>query len=97
MRPTWVEEGKRMPIYEYVCASCSHSFEVRQRFSDDPVTTCPQCGGTVRRVLFPAGIIFKGSGFYITDNRKPASSSTDASDGAKASATSSAGSARDED
>lgn len=59
-----------MPLYEYACESCGHRFEIRQHFSDEPVTTCPECGATVHRVLHPAGIIFKGSGWYITDSRK---------------------------
>jgi len=59
-----------MPIYEYRCQSCRRSFERTQRFSDDPLTTCPACGGPVRRVLHPVGIIFKGSGWYSTDSRK---------------------------
>lgn len=58
-----------MPIYEYACGSCGHHFEAKQRFSDDPIADCPECGQTVRRVLHPAGIIFKGSGFYINDSR----------------------------
>lgn len=86
-----------MPIYEYACTCCNHSFEVRQRFSDDPITTCPECGGVVRRLLFPAGIIFKGSGFYITDNRKSSPESTNGHEGAKTSATSRAGISSDED
>lgn len=59
-----------MPIYEYECTSCGHRFEVKQRFSDDPVATCPTCGNSVRRLLHPAGIIFRGSGFYITDYKR---------------------------
>ena len=58
-----------MPIYEYACGSCGHHFEAKQRFSDEPIAKCPECGQTVRRVLHPAGIIFKGSGFYINDSR----------------------------
>jgi|SRR5581483_12278620 len=58
-----------MPIYEYECSACRNRFERSQRFSDPPVTECPECGGPVRRVLFPAGIVFKGSGWYITDSR----------------------------
>ncbi len=58
-----------MPIYEYACGSCGHHFEARQKFSDDPISKCPECGQTVRRVFHPAGIIFKGSGFYINDSR----------------------------
>ncbi len=59
-----------MPTYEYACETCNHVFEIRQRFSDEPISTCPECGAFVRRVLHPAGVIFKGSGFYLTDNRK---------------------------
>lgn len=59
-----------MPIYEYACESCGHVFEIRQRFSDEPILICPECGAAVRRVLHPVGVIFKGSGFYLTDNRK---------------------------
>ncbi len=59
-----------MPRYDYECRTCGTRFEVRQRVADDPLSTCPTCGGTVRRVFHPVGIIFKGSGFYVTDNRK---------------------------
>ena len=57
-----------MPTYEYLCNHCSHRFETWQKMSDDPLTTCPKCGQHIRRVLFPAGIVFKGSGFYKTDH-----------------------------
>ncbi len=57
-----------MPTYEYLCRTCSHRFETWQKMTDDPLTACPECGGTIRRVLFPAGIVFKGSGFYKTDH-----------------------------
>jgi putative FmdB family regulatory protein len=59
-----------MPTYEYQCRTCGHHFERMQRFSDAPLTECPQCSGEVRRVIHPAGVIFKGSGWYITDSRK---------------------------
>jgi putative FmdB family regulatory protein len=58
-----------MPIYVYRCASCSVETEKRQSFSDAPLTTCESCGGSLRRVLHPVGVIFKGSGWYSTDNR----------------------------
>lgn len=58
-----------MPVYEYECENCSLRFEKMQRFSDDPVRLCPDCGGSVHRVIQPVGVIFKGSGFYVTDNR----------------------------
>lgn len=59
-----------MPIYEYKCKSCECVFERLQSVSEDPIRLCPSCGGEVRRIFSPAGIIFKGSGFYITDSRK---------------------------
>jgi putative FmdB family regulatory protein len=58
-----------MPLYEYQCDECGIRFERRQRMADDPVTECPECGGSVHRRYFPVGIVFKGSGFYVTDNR----------------------------
>src|SRR3990172_13126003 len=75
-----------MPIYEYQCIACACRFERKQSIHDEPVKTCPQCGGVTKRVLSPVGIIFKGSGFYITDNRKSSSyesrgSSTDNGNG----------------
>lgn len=75
-----------MPIYEYLCGTCGHSFERKQRFSDEPVSECPECGAAVRRVLHPAGIIFKGSGWYITDSRKSNNANGSSSDGAGESA-----------
>lgn len=59
-----------MPIYEYRCLSCEHTFEKFQSVNDPAVESCPACGGRVKKVLYPAGLIFKGSGFYITDSRK---------------------------
>ncbi|HZR42567.1 MAG TPA: FmdB family zinc ribbon protein [Ktedonobacteraceae bacterium] len=56
-----------MPTYEYLCHACSHRFETWQKMTDEPLTVCPECGGHIRRVLYPAGIVFKGSGFYKTD------------------------------
>jgi putative FmdB family regulatory protein len=65
-----------MPIYAYECGECGVRFERRQSFSDEPVKVCPECGGEVHRLIQPAGIIFKGSGFYVTDNRGSKSSLT---------------------
>jgi putative FmdB family regulatory protein len=57
-----------MPTYEYECKSCGYSFEVFQSMSDEPLKTCTKCGKEVRRLIFGgAGVIFKGSGFYVTD------------------------------
>jgi len=64
-----------MPTYSYKCTKCEHRFEARQRFSDDPLTECPVCGSPVRKVITPVGIVFKGSGFYVTDNKNGKSSS----------------------
>jgi putative FmdB family regulatory protein len=65
-----------MPLYEYKCKACGLRFERRQHFSDDPVQECPECGGEVVRLIQPAGIIFKGSGFYVTDNRAKSPTAT---------------------
>jgi putative FmdB family regulatory protein len=66
-----------MPTYEYVCRSCGTHVEVFQHFSDPPLTECGVCGGQLRKVFHPAGILFKGSGFYATDSRRRSSSSSD--------------------
>ena len=58
-----------MPTYEYKCEECGIRFEKFQHFSEDPVRICPECEGAVRRVIQPVGIVFKGKGFYVTDNR----------------------------
>jgi putative FmdB family regulatory protein len=65
-----------MPIYEYQCTKCGHHFERRQHFTEDPVQTCPVCEGQVQRVIQPVGVVFKGSGFYVTDNRRSSSSTS---------------------
>ena len=65
-----------MPTYGYRCEQCSLEFEVWQRMSDEPAATCPSCGGSGRRQFYPAGIVFKGTGFYKTDNRSSGSNST---------------------
>jgi putative FmdB family regulatory protein len=56
-----------LPTYEYRCVSCEHQFERFQRMSDDPVKECEVCGASVKRLLFPVAIHFKGNGFYSTD------------------------------
>ncbi|MGH9036375.1 MAG: FmdB family zinc ribbon protein [Acidimicrobiia bacterium] len=58
-----------MPTYEYRCTACGQHVEVVQSFSDDPLTECGVCGGELRKVFAPVGIVFKGSGFYKTDSR----------------------------
>lgn len=58
-----------MPTYGYRCPSCSAEFDVWQKMSDEPGAPCPKCGTQARRLFFPAGIVFKGTGFYATDSR----------------------------
>lgn len=58
-----------MPLYTYRCTENDHEFQARQRMLDDPLTECPICGGPVRRIVSSVGVVFKGSGFYVTDNR----------------------------
>jgi putative FmdB family regulatory protein len=58
-----------MPTYEYACRSCGEHLEIVQSFKDDPITECPACGGSLRKVFGSVGIVFKGSGFYKTDSR----------------------------
>jgi putative FmdB family regulatory protein len=62
-----------MPTYEYKCTKCGHTFEAVQHMTDKPLSRCPECKGAVRRIIGGGmGVIFKGSGFYSTDNRKGA-------------------------
>ena len=65
-----------MPIYEYECIHCGHHFELKQSFHDKPEAKCPQCKKKAKRIFHPAPIIFKGSGFYVTDHRKGGDSTT---------------------
>ena len=61
-----------MPLYDYKCTQCSQIFEVQQKISEEPLKYCPNCKGLLKRLISPAGIIFKGSGFHVTDYaRKP--------------------------
>ena len=65
-----------MPIYTYRCENCGVQFERRQKFSDEPLKICPECENeSLRKVYLPVGIVFKGSGFYATDNRSPSGES----------------------
>jgi len=58
-----------MPTYEYLCQDCEQPLEVFQSFTDDALTECPSCGGTLKKVFGSVGVVFKGSGFYRTDSR----------------------------
>ena len=71
-----------MPTYQYVCTECGGEIEAVQKFTDDPLTVHDACGGRLRKVFSPVGIVFKGSGFYRTDSRKAAAKGEDS--GAKA-------------
>jgi len=65
-----------MPTYEYECQACHERVEAVQRFSDPALSTCPLCGGELRKVFSAVGIVFKGSGFYKNDSRGASSSTT---------------------
>ena len=85
-----------MPTYQYACTDCDHAFEQVQSFSDDSLTTCPQCEGRLRKIFNAVGVVFKGSGFYRTDNRADSkSSSATTSSSSDSSAKSDAGKASD--
>ncbi len=58
-----------MPIYTYQCDECGVRFDVRQKFTDEPISVCPECGGHTHRVPQPVGIVFKGSGWYVKDSK----------------------------
>lgn len=70
-----------MPTYGYRCTECKHEFQVFQGMKEDPISVCPQCKGAVKRLLYPVGIVFKGSGWYINDSRKPEVTREGSSDG----------------
>jgi putative FmdB family regulatory protein len=86
-----------VPTYQYACTECDHAFEQFQSFSDDSLTVCPRCEGRLRKVFNAVGVVFKGSGFYRTDNRADAKSASTAaasssSDSSSSSSTSDASS-----
>ena len=72
-----------MPTYSYHCDTGDHDFDIVQRFADDALTVCPECGGSVRRVIQPVGVVFKGSGWYINDSRKSSGDGDSARSGSK--------------
>jgi len=67
-----------VPTYQYTCTDCGEPVEAVQKFTDAPLTVCAACGGRLRKVFSPVGIVFKGSGFYRTDSRNGASASAPA-------------------
>ncbi len=84
-----------MPTYEYRCKECGHELEVVQSFSDDPLETCPECQGALKKVYGNVGISFKGSGFYKTDSRGGKKSTTAASSSSSTATDSSSSSSSD--
>ena len=68
-----------MPTYSYACTECGNRFDAVQAFSDDSLTTCRECSGRLRKLFNSVGVVFKGSGFYRTDSRESAKSSTNGS------------------
>lgn len=94
-----------MPTYQYACTACDAQLEVVQKFSDEPLTECTKCGGRLRKIFSAVGIVFKGSGFYRTDNRptngsngagKKAEATSDGKSGSTASSASSSSSSSGE-
>lgn len=83
-----------MPTYSYACTECGNRFDAVQAFSDDALTTCPKCSGKLRKLFGSVGVVFKGSGFYRTDNRESGKSSTNGSS-AKSSESSSSSTSSD--
>ena len=87
-----------MPVYEYACTACGERLEVRQSFTDEPLTVCPECAGRLRKVLSAVGVVFKGSGFYRTDsrseNKSDGGAKVGASSGGDGAASSSSGNAK---
>ncbi|MGW4803422.1 FmdB family zinc ribbon protein [Kitasatospora sp. NPDC004272] len=77
-----------MPTYQYQCTECGNGLEAVQKFSDDALTTCPDCQGKLRKVFSAVGVVFKGSGFYRTDSRSSSSSSVSGSSSSTSTASS---------
>jgi putative FmdB family regulatory protein len=76
-----------MPTYGYRCGNCGHQFEIIQRISEEPLTTCPKCQGKLSKMLYPVGISFKGSGFYTTDYKGVDKSASGSSNGSASTST----------
>ena len=75
-----------MPTYSYACTECGHTFDAVQAFSEDALTTCPQCSGRLRKLFNSVGVVFKGSGFYRNDSREAVKSSPASDSGSTAAA-----------
>lgn len=74
-----------MPTYVYACRNCEDRFEIVQKMSDTPLTECQKCGGSLRKVLFPPAVVYKGSGFYVTDYKNSSAKSEASSSGSSSS------------
>lgn len=85
-----------MPTYSYACTECDNRFDAVQAFTDDALTTCPQCSGRLRKLFNSVGVVFKGSGFYRNDSRESGKSSKAASDSGSSSASESSSSPKPE-
>ncbi|AYF97363.1 FmdB family zinc ribbon protein [Protaetiibacter intestinalis] len=81
-----------MPTYSYRCTACGHAFDIQQAFTDDSLTICPSCGGTLRKLYGAVGVTFNGSGFYRTDSRGPVTGSAAPSSSTSGTSSSSGGS-----
>ncbi|MFB7475451.1 FmdB family zinc ribbon protein [Kitasatospora sp. NPDC056184] len=77
-----------MPTYQYQCTECGNGLEAVQKFTDEPLTTCPDCQGRLRKIFSAVGVVFKGSGFYRTDSRSSSSSSVGGGSSSSSSSTS---------
>jgi putative FmdB family regulatory protein len=73
-------QGVKLPTYEYACTACGHRLEAVQKFTDEALTVCPECGGALRKVFGAVGIVLKGSGFYKNDSRSSSERSSVAKD-----------------
>jgi len=84
-----------VPTYQYACTECDHAFEQVQSFTEDSLTTCPECEGRLRKIFNAVGVVFKGSGFYRTDSRPDAKSSSTTSKAGASTESSSASTSSD--
>ena len=74
-----------MPTYQYACTACGHQLEVVQSFTDNALTVCPECDGSLRKLFSGVGVVFKGSGFYRTDSRSSSPARSESSSKAESS------------
>ncbi len=83
-----IMEGN-VPTYQYACTACGHQLEAVQSFADEPLTECPTCEGTLRKLFSSVGVVFKGSGFYRTDSRGSGTGTAPAASGSSSTSASS--------